>query len=234
MVVTELPIGCAVIHTWTRRGSLHHARAIVLGIDRNYDPPVYTISFEKNNREKTVERSSLEPSCASVEPAVDLTCSESIDSMPSAGADVEEMLSASNPERVGAAAANEYGLPRWFGGRERSTLGKRPSSPTEKDATHTGPCDKDGGLHNNEGGATTSARKPTRTDQEKHDDEKTDGAVLHDLGPVGKKKRSLDPRVLRDLDGEATLENIEKAMKSSSQNARLLSRLGKQVAHALV
>ena len=224
---TELPIGCAVVYSTMYRGALRQSRATVLGIDRTSDPPVYSIEFAGNNRSKTVERRSLEPVGAP-----DLTCSESIDSMPSASADIDEMLSASNPERVGAAAANEYGLPRWRGGR--STLGKRPSSPTEKDTTNTGPCNKDGGLHNNEGGATTSARKPTRTDQEKHDDEKTDGAVLHDLGPVGKKKRALDPRVLRDLDGEATLENIEKAMKSSSQNARLLSRLGKQVAHALV
>ena len=175
------------------------------------------------------------------------------------------------------AAVNEYGLLRWFGGRERSTLGKRPSSPTEKDADidhvertlqqqpsdeaqlealnwivkelarhdlgmakrsddpdgllaclkrlrtarsekgadNTGACSKDGGPHNKDDGATTSA-------------------VLPDLGPVGKKQMSLDPRVLRDLDGEATLKNIEKAMESSSQNARLLSRLGKQVAHAPV
>ena len=275
MVVAELPISCTVIHMWTHCGSLHHASVIVVGIDRNYDPPLYSISFERNNQDKTVEHSSLEPSgvSLSLKPAVDLACPESIDSMPSAGADVEEMLSTSNPERVGAAAANEYGLPRRFG----RTLGKRPSSPTglhadidhvertlqqqpsdearlealnwivkelarhdlgmakrsddpdgllaclkrlrtarsEKGADNTGACSKDGGPHNKDDGATTSA-------------------VLPDLGPVGKKQMSLDPRVLRDLDGEATLKNIEKAMKSSSQHTRLLSRLGKQVAHALV
>ena len=91
MVVAELPIGCTVIHTYSHRGLLHHLRVIVVGIDRNYDLPVYTISFEKNNQEKTVKCSSLEPSSASLEPAVDLACSESIDSMPSAGADVKEM-----------------------------------------------------------------------------------------------------------------------------------------------